>query len=146
MYQQKLRLERQAYTKHHHFFQHMDKVCFRNNGPFSASVSTALSVWQYATPPYLTVWYHTPFLTWHPLIASLPTLSSPLSDGFCHAASTTSPTFVSLRFHLAGRQCPFLGTKYWREPHKRTNLSFSPHSRAPTEHRGPAPIRNGYFF
>lgn len=78
------------------------------------------------------VWYHTPFLTWHPLIAWLPILSSPLSGGFCHAASATSPPFfLSLRFSLACRQCPFLGTKYWRALNKRTNLSLYPRSRPP---------------
>lgn len=58
------------------------------------------------------------------------------------------PLFVSLRFSLARRQCPFLGTKYWREPHKRTNLSLFPHSRPPffADHRGPTPTCNGYFF
>ncbi len=58
------------------------------------------------------------------------------------------PLFVSLRFSLARRQWPFLGTKYWREPHKRTNLSLFPHSRPPysADHHGPTPTCNGYFF
>lgn len=107
----------------------MDEACLWNNGPFFSSIhlahiaGNALSIWQQATPPYLTVWHHSPCLTWHSLIAWLPTLSSPLSYGLCHAASTTSPTFVSLRFSLEGRQCPFLGTKHWKEQHRRTQIS-----------------------
>lgn len=109
----------------------------------------ALSIWQQATPPYLIVWYHSPCLTWHPLIAWLPILSSPHSVvGSAMLHPRHHPLFVSLRFSLARRQCPFLGTKYWGEPHKRTNLSLFPHSRPPysADHHGPKPTCNGYFF
>lgn len=74
-----------------------------------------LSIWQQATRPWLNVWHRTLFLTWHPLIAWLPTFPpTPLSNGFCHAASTTSHVLLQ-GFSLAGRQCPCLGTKYWKE-------------------------------
>lgn len=80
-------------------------------------------------------------------------VSYPLSDmafSHCLAANTLlppqqwvlpccicdiTPLFVSLRFSLARKQCPFLGTKYWRETNKKTNLSLFPHSRPPVFRR-----------
>lgn len=108
------------------------------------------SIWRQATSPYFTRLYHTPFLTWHPLIAGLPILSSPFSSGHCHAASTTSPPllfFASLRFSLAHRQCPFLGTKYWRELHKRIDHSrFSQWSMYSADSHGPTVTCNVFVF
>lgn len=54
--------------------------------------------------PYCVVSY--PFLTWHPLIAWLPVLSSPLSGGFCHAASPTSPPFSLIEIQLGTQTMP----------------------------------------
>lgn len=89
---------------------YMVKPCLRNKGPFSRGVSTystnsALSIWQQASPPYLIVRYHTPFfLTWHPLIARLPTLSSLIRGGFCHTASP--PFFCLIEIQLGTQTMP----------------------------------------
>lgn len=79
----------------------------------------------YATILYCVVSYPLSDMAFSHCLAA-NTLLPPLSGGFCHAASATSPPFffVSLRFSLARRQCPSLGTKYWREPNKRTNQPF----------------------
>ena len=54
----------------------------------------------------LCVCYHTPFLTWHPLIAWLSILSSPLGGGLCHTASTTSPPFCLIEIRLGTQTMP----------------------------------------
>lgn len=94
------------------------------------------------------VWYHTPFLTWHPLIAWLPILPSPLSGEFCHAASATSPPFFSSHWDSAWHAdnarflAPNIGESRIREP--------APHSRPPhpysDDRHGPTPTCTGNFF
>lgn len=87
---------------------------------------------------------------WHGILSLLGCQYSPppsvVGSAILHPRH--HPLFVSLRFGLARRQCPFLGTKYWREPHKRTNLSLFPHSRPPysADHHGPTPTCKGYFL
>lgn len=95
--------------------------------PSSHSTGTALCIWQQA------VCHHTllcgiipPF--WHGILSLLgcqytPPPPSVVGSAMLHPRHHPL-FFVSLRFSLARRQCPSLGTKYWREPNKRTNQPF----------------------
>lgn len=101
--------------------QHMEKVCLWNNGPLSPRLNTLLTQHR-ASGGELR--HHACGIIphfWHGIVSLLGRRHSPPPSvvGFCHAAATTSPTFVSLRCILAARQCPFLGTTHWREPHQR---------------------------
>lgn len=72
-------------------------------------------------------------LTWSPLTASLPMHSSPSQWWVlpcCNrdiAPFFLSFFFVSLRFSLARRQCPFLGT-FWKGVNTKQHTSSSSHS------------------
>lgn len=96
-------------------------------------MKTALCVWHHVCtlPPCLSVWYHIPS-PWHGTLSLHPCHCSPppLGGGFCHAAPQHRPFFfVSLRFSLACRQCPFLGTTFWKGRNARTyvfSLTFVP--------------------
>lgn len=99
--------------KHNHLSNIWTKSAYRTMDlsldvwtPSSHSPNTALSIWQQVMPSYIIVWYHSPILTWRPLIAWLPILSSPLSGGFCHAASTTSPPFCLIEIQLGMQTMP----------------------------------------
>lgn len=101
-----------------------------------ARTLTTLSIWQQDMPPYLIVWYHTPYF-WHGIL-SLPGCQyspPPSVVGSAMLHPRHHPLFVSLRFSLARRQCPSLGTKCWREPHKRNNLSLFPSQSSPVFRR-----------
>lgn len=117
--------------------------------PSSHSTSTTLHLAASCMPPYLIVWYHTPFLTWHSLIAWLPILSSPLNSGFCHAASATSPLFLShwdSAWHANNARflAPNIGERRIRKPTSVFYLTvIPPYS---VDHHGTTPTCNGYFL
>ncbi len=115
--------------------------------PSSHSMGTAPSIWQQAMPPTLLCSIIPRF--WHGILSLLGCQYSPPPSvvGSAMLHPRHHPLLVSLRFSLARRQCPFLGSKYWREPHKRINLSLFPQSSPySADHHGPAPTCNGYFF
>lgn len=82
---------------------------------------------------------------WHGIRLLLGCQHSPPSFVVGSATLHHPLFFASLRFSLARRQCPLLGTKYWTEQHKRSLFS---HSRPtfPSRQNGPTPTWIGYFL
>lgn len=101
----------------------------------SHSADTAPSIWQQAMPPDFIVQYHTLFLTWHPPIASLPILSSPLSGGFCHAASTTSPPFCLIEIQLGTQTMPISWHQILERTAQRNQSQSFPSQSSPVSRR-----------
>lgn len=74
--------------------------------PSSHSTSTTLHLAASCMPPYLIVWYHTPFLTWHSLIAWLPILSSPSTVGSAMLHPRHHPSFCLIEIQLGTQTMP----------------------------------------
>lgn len=89
-----------------------------------------MSLCRACAPPYCALSQSS---LWHGTAAKL---SSPITAGFL-----SYPLFVSLRLSLAQKQCPFPGTKCWKETEPRPSQwsSFS------VDHHGPLPVCHGYI-
>lgn len=77
--------------------------------------------------------------SWHGILPLLGCQYSPPPSavGSAMLHPRHHPLFVSLRFSLARRQCPFLGTKYWKETAKRNQSQSFASQSSPVSRRPP---------
>lgn len=90
---------------------------------------------------------HTLSLTWHPLIASLPLLSSPSRWWVLPCCTATSPLFFFCLIEIQlGMQTMPISWHHILERDEYENIRLFPHicPSYSTDHRGPMPT--GYFF
>lgn len=98
---------------------------------------TALSIWLQPTPPSLSVWHHAPSLTWHPLIARLPTFSSPPTSvmGSAMLHPPHHPLLSHWDWAWQADNAHFLAPNIGERRIKRTNLSLFPSQSSPVFRR-----------
>lgn len=115
---------------------------------------TALCMWHRPrTPPYSTVCYHVPS-PWHGALSlrRCQRTPPPLSGGFCHAATATSPPFFFPFFFFVSHwdsawhadNARFLA--HFGKGWIRNSIRLLPHICPSTDHHGPMPTCKWVFF